>query len=274
MDAYKALELIEQMEVNLGDMYAKLHAKFSGNKELEGLFFQLQMEELTHVNLARMQKRIVRAKPGDFGDVYLNFTDFNKVMYLVSMVLAMPREKINETLVQCYVIESSLVEQYVVAALKDTNREMSELLEMLSQGFRDHLAKLAVRVKDLGVDITNLDSVRFSPRISFSGRVMINEKFYARCVDISESGMFLLTAQTFPEGTTIALSFPIGNGTVATHAVVRYPVPNAGVGLLFQDLPDKDRALIRAYIDEELQKLSDYSQQKLNTIDEKGVGTA
>jgi PilZ domain len=274
MDAFKALELIEQMEVNLGDMYAKLQTKFSGDKELESLFYQLHLEELTHVNLAQMQKRIVRAKPADFGEVQLNFTDFNKVMYLVSMVLAMPREKSNEILVQCYVIESSLVEQYVVAALKDTNREMRQLLEMLSQGFRDHLATLAVRVKDLGFDITHLNSVRFSPRISFSGRVSINEKFYARCVDISESGMFLLTAQTFPEGTTIALSFPIGNGMVATQAVVRYPVPNAGIGLLFQDLPEKDRTLIREYVDEELQKLSDYSQHKLNNRDEKGVGTA
>ena len=38
MDAFKALEVIEQLEVNLGDMYAKLQAKFSGNKELEALF--------------------------------------------------------------------------------------------------------------------------------------------------------------------------------------------------------------------------------------------
>ena len=274
MDAFKALEVIEQMEVSLGDMYAKLRVKFSGNKDLEGLFYQLQLEELTHVNLARMQKRIVRAKPSDFGEVHLNFTEINKVMYLVSMILAMPREKINEILVQCYLIESSLVEQYVVAALKESNKEMGQLLEMLSQGFRDHLATLAVRVKDLGVDITNPESVRFSPRISFSGRVMINEKIYAKSVDISESGMFLLTAQTFPEGTNITLSFPIGNGVVASKAVVRYPVPNAGIGLLFQDLPEKDRALIREYVDDALQKQSDYSQQKLKEHDENGSGTA
>jgi len=274
MDAFKALEVIEQMEVNLGDLYAKLQAKFSGNKELEGLFYQLHLEELTHVDLARMQKRIVRAKPGDFGEVHLNFTEINKVMYQVSMVLAMPREKINEILVQCYLIESSLVEQYVVAALKDANKEMKQLLEMLGQGFRDHQAMLAVHVKDLGVDITHPESVRFSPRISFSGRVMINEKIYAKSVDISESGMFLLTTQIFPEGTKINLSFPIANGAVATKAVVRYPVPNAGIGLLFQDLPEKDRALIREYVDEALQKLSDTSKQKLKDHDEYGSGTA
>lgn len=274
MDAFKALELIEQMEVNLGDMYAKLQAKFSGNRELEGLFYQLHMEELTHVNLAGMQKSTVKAKPSDFGEVHLNFTDFNKVMYLVTVILAMPREKINEILVQCYLIESILVEQYVIAALKDSNKEVRQLLEMLSQGFRDHLATLAARVKDLGVDLKNLDSVRLFPRIAFSGRVMINEKIYAKSVDISESGMFLLTVQTFSEGTNITLSFPIGNGVVATKAVVRYPVPNAGIGLLFQELSEKDRDLIREYVDDALQKLSGDSQQKLKDHDETGSGTA
>src|SRR3990172_7538485 len=170
MEAFKALELIEQIEVNLGDMYAKLRERFSGDKELEGFFYQLHLEELDHVNLARMQKRIIRAKPGDFGEVHLNLTDFNKVMYLMTMILAMPRDKVNEILIQCYLIESSLVEQYVVAALRDSNKEMRQLLEMLSRGFRDHLAKLAVRVKDLGADLTNLDSVRLYPRVSFSGR--------------------------------------------------------------------------------------------------------
>jgi len=274
MDAFKALEMIEQMEVNLGDMYAKLQEKFSGNKELEGLFYQLHMEEQTHVNLAQMQKRIVRAKPSDFGEVHLNFTDFNKVMYLAKFILGMPREKINEILVQCYLIESSLVEQYVVAALKDSNKEVRQLLEMLSQGFRDHLATLAVRVKDLGVDLKNLDSVRLAPRISFSGRVMINEKTYAKSVDISESGMFLLTTQTFPEGAGIILSFPIGKGLVSTKAVVRYSVPNAGIGLLFEEISETDRALIRDYVDDALQKMSDESQQKLKELDEGGAGTA
>ncbi len=122
----------------------------------------------------------------------------------MKMVLDMPRDKISEILVQCYLIESSLVEQYVVAAMRDSNQEMRQLLEILSRGFRDHLAKLAVRVKDLGADLTNLDSVRLFPRVSFSGRVMINDTTYAKSDDISESGMFLLTAQTFSEGTNIS----------------------------------------------------------------------
>jgi hypothetical protein len=267
MEAFKALELIEQIEVNLGDMYTKLRAKFRGDKEMEGFFYQLYLEEMDHVNLTQLQKRIIRAKPADFGGVHLNFTDFNKVIYLMKMILAIPREKINEILIQCYLIESSLVEQYVVAALKDSNKEMKQLLEILSRGFRDHLAKLAVRVKDMGADLTNLDSVRLFPRVSFSERVMINETTYAKSVDISESGMFLLTTQTFPEGTNIILSFPIGNGMVVARAVVRYSVPNAGIGLLFSEIAEKPQALIREYVEDALQKISNESQKKQEGID-------
>ncbi len=274
MEALKALELIEQMEANLGDMYTKLRAKVSGDKELEEFFYQLHLEELDHVNLARMQKRVVRAKPSDFGDVQLNFTDFNKVSYLMTMILAMPRDKINEILVQCYLIESSLVEQYVVAALRDSNKEMRQLLDMLSRGFRDHLAKLAVRAKDLGADLTNFDSVRLFPRVSFSGKVMINEKTNAKSVDISESGMFLMTTQAFPEGTNLMLSFPIGKGTVTTQAVVRYSVPNAGIGLLFSELPEKHRALIREFVEGALKKISNEPQKRPEGSDEGRAGTA
>ena len=274
MEAFKALELIEQMEVNLGDMYTKLRAKFNGEKELEEFFYQLHLEELDHVSLAQIQKRIIRAKPSDFGEVHLNFSDFNKVMYLMKMILAMPRDKINEILVQCYLIESSLVEQYVVAALRDSNKEMRQLLEMLSRGFRDHLAKLAVRVKDLGVDLTKLDSVRLFPLVSFSGRVMVNEKTYAKSVDISESGIFLLTTQTFSEGTGIMVSFPIGNGVVACKAVVRYSVPNAGIGILFNGLSEQHRALIREFVEVALQKISNESQRKQEGSDDGRSGTA
>lgn len=274
MEAVKALELIEQMEVNLGDMYMKLRTKFSGDKELDSLFYQLYLEEMDHVNLAQMQKRVVRAKPSDFGEVHLNLTDFNKVIYLMKMILAMPRDKINEILVQCYLIESSLVEQYVVAALRESNKEMRQLLEILNRGFRDHLAKLAVRVRDQGADLTNLDSVRLFPRVSFSGRVMINETIYAKSVDISESGMFLLTTQPFPEGTSIMLSFPIGNGTVVAQAKVRYSVPNAGIGLLFSELAEKHRTLIREFVEDALQTISNESQKKREGFDDDRSGTA
>ena len=273
MEVFEALELIEQLEMSLGDMYADLKTKFSDHKELVGLFQQLHREEMNHVDLAKAQKRSVGAKRYGMDEVHLDFTDFNRVMHMMRVVLAVPPDKINEVLIQCYLIESSLVEQYVVASLKESNPNVKQLLETLNQGFRDHLATLAVRIKEVGGDLTSRDLVRLYPRVSFSGMVMINETVSSKSVDISESGMFLLTSQTFPENTSIKLSFPIGNGVVSVQALVRYFVPYAGIGLLFKELSEEHRALIRAYVVDALRTISTKSRNE-KVIGEKQSGTA
>lgn len=274
MEVFKALELIEQLEMNLGSMYSKLQEKFGDNRELAGLFHQLHREEMNHAYLAKTQMRSVGTKSHGPDEVHLDVTDFSKVMHMMRVVLAVPPDKINEVLVQCYLIESSLVEQYVVAALKESNPKVKQLLEVLNQGFRDHLATLAVRVKDLGGDLTNRDAVRLYPRVSFSGTVMINETISSKSVDISESGMFLLTAQTFPENTNLTLTFPVGDGVVTAQALVRYFVPQAGIGLLFKKISEKHHALIRAYVVEALHKISTKAQRRMKAIGDKQSGTA
>jgi hypothetical protein len=103
---------------------------------------------------------------------------------------------------------------------------------------------------------------------------MINETIYAKSVDISESGMFLLTTQSFPEGASIMLSFPIGNGMVVAQASVRYSVPNAGIGLLFSELAETPRTLIREFVEDALQTISNESQKKKEGFDDDRSGTA
>jgi rubrerythrin len=255
MEALKALELIENLENDLCGMYEKLRIAFKDDKELSELFSQLTLEEANHANMAKMQKGIVRAKPGDFGEVSLNFTEIRKVMDYIEVVCAIPRNKIGEILLQCYLIESSLVEEYVVLALKESNPEMRNLLEMLGQGFRDHLARFASRVKKEGGDVTNLETIRRHPRVSYSGEAMIDGKVFARGVDVSESGMFLLVATRFADGAVVRVSFPMSGGFVNVEGNVTYSVPNAGIGLAFRNLSETNLALIRAYVDNTLSKV-------------------
>ncbi|HEY6011259.1 MAG TPA: PilZ domain-containing protein, partial [Nitrospirota bacterium] len=205
--------------------------------------------ETNHANMASMQIRIVRAKPKDFGEVEFNFTDFKQVTDAIEVVRSMPADKIKEILLQCYIIESSPVEQYVVSALRNANQEFGQLLDMLGHGFREHLASLAAQVKALGVDITKVDTARRHPRVALSARTVINDTIYAKSVDISESGMFLLTARFFPVGTKMSVTFPLMNGTVSAKGDVRYSVPNAGIAIVFTDLSEKDRALIGFFVD-------------------------
>lgn len=255
MEAYKALELIEKLERDLCDMYDRLRVLVKDDKGLYDLFDEMHLEEANHANMAGMLKRIVKSKPRDFGEISLNFTEIRKTMDHIEVVRAIPREKIGEILLQCYLIESGLVEGYVVSALKESNEEIRQLLEALSQGLRDHLAKIASRVQERGGDITNLDTIRRHPRVSFSERITVNGKIYARGVDISESGMFLQVTGSFADGTAVQAAFQISGGIVTVAGTVTYSVPNAGFGLEFRDLSDRDRALIREYVDKALKRI-------------------
>lgn len=249
MEARKALEMIEQLERGLAELYGVLHERFKDTGELARFFYQLQTEEVNHANMAAMQLRIVRGKPKAFGEVDFNFSDFKQVLDAMAIVRAIPADKVKETLVQCYIIETSLVEQYVVSMLKNTNEDMRQLLEMLSQGFRDHLGSLAARVKAMGADLSKLDTARRHPRVALTARTVINDKIYAQSVDISEGGMFLLSAGVFSEGEPVSLSFPLSNKTVTARGRVRYAVPKAGIAVVFTELSDDDQQLITAYVE-------------------------
>jgi len=276
MNALKALDMIEQMETGIGDMYVNLQAMFSNgeSKDLEIFFYRLYLEESNHITMVRNIKRKVQAQPEEFGQADISADDFKTVMDQVAVVRGMPRDKVNEIMVQCYLIELNLAEQYAAAALKTTHAEVMGLFEALGQGFRNHLAALAVRVRDMGADMTKLDMIRRCPRVSFSGRALINDKTHAKSVDISESGIFVLTTASFMEGSLLSISFPLMGGMINTNARVRYSVLNAGIGLSFDDLSEQDRAMIREYVDCALQNISNDPLGNLVAIDDDHSGTA
>ncbi len=276
MNALKALDMIEQMETGIGDMYVNLQAMFSNgeSKDLEIFFYRLYLEESNHITMVRNIKRKVQAQPEEFGQSDISADDFKTVLDQVAVVRGMPRDKVNEIMVQCYLIELNLAEQYAAAALKTTHAEVMGLFEALGQGFRNHLAALAVRVRDMGADMTKLDMIRRCPRVSFSGRALINDKTHAKSVDISESGIFVLTTASFMEGSLLSISFPLMGGMINTNARVRYSVLNAGIGLSFDDLSEQDRAMIREYVDCALQNISNDPLGNLVAIDDDHSGTA
>ena len=276
MNALKALDIIEQMETGIGDMYVNLQAMFSNgeSKDLEIFFYRLYLEESNHITMVRNIKRKVQAQPEEFGQSDISADDFKTVMDQVAVVRGMPRDKVNEIMVQCYLIELNLAEQYAAAALKTTHAEVMGLFEALGQGFRNHLAALAVRVRDMGADMTKLDMIRRCPRVSFSGRALINDKTHAKSVDISESGIFVLTTASFMEGSLLSISFPLMGGMINTNARVRYSVLNAGIGLSFDDLSEQDHAMIREYVDCALQNISNDPLGNLVAIDDDHSGTA
>ncbi len=269
MEAYKALELIEELELSLAGMYGRLRQLYADDTLMLSLFSQLEAEELSHASMAAKQKQAAQNRPGDLGDMDFSYNRVKAVLNRIAVVRAMPRNKLSEILTQCYLIESSLVEEYVVIALRVSNKEISELLESLSNGFRDHLTALAAWLKESGGDFGNAEALRRDPRVSFTAEAIVNGQVPAKSVDISESGIFLLTAQTFRQGELITMKFPVMNGTVSISARVRYSVPNKGIGAAFSGIADEDRHLIRRYVEDCLQKQADELRKMQSALDDR-----
>ena len=62
--------------------------------------------------------------------------------------------------------------------------------------------------------------------------------------DISVGGLYMNTQTDLPEGAVLMLRIPLGAEQVVVNAEVVYSNPGRGVGVRFQGLSEKDRALM------------------------------
>src|SRR5215210_9141654 len=62
--------------------------------------------------------------------------------------------------------------------------------------------------------------------------------------DISVGGLYMNTQTVLPEGSVLMLRIPVGEEQVVVNAEVVYSNPGRGVGVQFQGLSEKDRAMM------------------------------
>lgn len=85
------------------------------------------------------------------------------------------------------------------------------------------------------------DRSRLIVDVYFDGR---DTTGVASTKDISVGGLYMNTQTVLPEGSILMLRLPVGDEQVIVNAEVVYSNPGRGVGVQFQGLSDKDRALI------------------------------
>ena len=68
--------------------------------------------------------------------------------------------------------------------------------------------------------------------------------------DISPGGLYMNTQTELPEGGLLTLRLPFEEGDVIVNAEVIYSNPGLGVGVRFQGLTEKDRALMQRALGE------------------------
>lgn len=85
------------------------------------------------------------------------------------------------------------------------------------------------------------DRSRLIVDVYFNGADMTG---VASTKDISPGGLYMNTRTELPEGGLLTVRIPFAEGDVVVNAEVVYSNPGRGVGVRFQGLAEKDRALM------------------------------
>ena len=93
-------------------------------------------------------------------------------------------------------------------------------------------------------DRRRYDRARLIVDIYFDGR---DATGVASTKDISVGGFYMNTQASLPEGATLLVRIPLGDGRqIIANAEVVYSNPARGVGLRFQNLSEENRTLIES----------------------------
>ena len=85
---------------------------------------------------------------------------------------------------------------------------------------------------------------RIQERLPCNLDLVINDLFFCKAFDISESGMYVLTHQVFSPGSIIKITFFLANEKIEIHTKVNYCHEGVGIGVIFKDLDDALRRLM------------------------------
>ena len=93
-------------------------------------------------------------------------------------------------------------------------------------------------------DRRRYDRARLIVDVYFDGR---DATGVASTKDISVGGFYMNTQASLPEGATLLVRIPLGDGRqIIANAEVVYSNPARGVGLRFQNLSDENRTFIES----------------------------
>jgi predicted Zn finger-like uncharacterized protein len=87
------------------------------------------------------------------------------------------------------------------------------------------------------------------PRYPFREEIIIDGSKRCTCSDISELGLYISTIQSFEEKGIIEVTIPFKENFLTVNAQVQYYQPGIGMGIMFIDLTDEQKAIIKEIIE-------------------------
>lgn len=151
MEALKGIRIIEGLESSLERMYKALARRHGSDKEAAAFFSGLAKDEHTHLEMARMEIRMVRSAGYPVGEAVVDEAEVRRVLGIADRLIKedMP---LDEALRLVLEIENSAAELYVQTALKESDPAISRLISTMSGTFEDHRETVRAFLEDHGIN--------------------------------------------------------------------------------------------------------------------------
>jgi len=98
-------------------------------------------------------------------------------------------------------------------------------------------------------DNKDMKERRNHERFSFREDILVDGTRMCSCLDISEGGLYATTIQCYEEDSIIDIAIPFKGDKLELKAQIRYCQPGIGMGVMFVNLNDIQRARIKELID-------------------------
>lgn len=89
---------------------------------------------------------------------------------------------------------------------------------------------------------------RKNPRLPFREDIVVDGAKLCTSNDISEGGLFVSAIQIFEVDDVIEVTIPFGKDKMIVKAKVKYCQPGIGMGIMFIDLNDEQKARIKEIV--------------------------
>ena len=152
MDLWTVLRHLEELEGRMADLYERFSRQFHEDKEAAGFFYSLSLEEISHRDLIRYERRLVSKNPGLFSRVEINIEEIREACAKIEGIIGSDGPfSLKQAVLTSLGFEKEAAECHYRSVMTRSNPGVAGLLDSLCQADRDHVGKVTDFARSRGL---------------------------------------------------------------------------------------------------------------------------
>lgn len=148
----QVLIAMEKFEGKMAELYRWYSELYAEDAEASALFYKMSVDEKSHLNVVRYEKRLILQNPALFGAIKVDRRAVQEDTAKVEALLGARRRLALEEAVRLAMdLENGSAERCYRVALQETNPEVAKLLNGMGAGDRQHHEALKEFAKKRGL---------------------------------------------------------------------------------------------------------------------------